>query len=94
MITRLIPNTYVVTLYLSRPYENFVSTSLRLVFVTHLYLLFTKFQMCALAGPMVPRRPLVAVPSYDERVFVWTLLIESGHIPLRTLLGNCCREPS
>ena len=48
--------------------------------------------MCALAGPMVPRRPLVAVLSYDERVLVWTLLIESGHIPLRTLLGNCCRD--
>ena len=47
--------------------------------------------MCALGGPMVPRRPLVAVLSYDERVLVWTLLIESGHIPLRTLLGNCCR---
>ena len=47
MITRLIPKTYVVTLYLSRPYENFASTSLRLVFVTQLHLLFTKFQ-CAL----------------------------------------------
>ena len=44
MNTRPIPNTYVVTLYLLRPYENFASTSLRLVFVTHLYLLFTKFQ--------------------------------------------------
>ena len=39
--------------------------------------------MCAFAGLMVPRRPLVAVLSYDERVLVWTLLIESGHIPLR-----------
>ena len=45
--------------------------------------------MCALAGLMVPRQPLVADLSYDERVLVWTLLIESGHIPLRTLLGNC-----
>ena len=48
--------------------------------------------MCAFAGLMVPRRPLVAEPSYDERVLVWTLLIESGHIPLRTLLGNCSRD--
>ena len=39
--------------------------------------------MCALANLMVPRRPLVAELSYDERVLVWTLLIESGHIPLR-----------
>ena len=47
MITHLIPKMYVMTLYLSRPYECFASTSLRLVFVTQLYLLFTKFQ-CAL----------------------------------------------
>ena len=49
--------------------------------------------MCALAGPMVLRRPLVAVLSYDERVLVWTLLIESSHIPLRTLLGELLSEP-
>ena len=48
--------------------------------------------MNALAGLMVPRQPLVADLSYDERVLVWTLLIESGHIPLRTLLGNCSRD--
>ena len=48
--------------------------------------------MCAFAGLMVPRQPLVADLSYDERVLVWTLLIESGHIPLRTLLGNCSRD--
>ena len=48
--------------------------------------------MCALAGLMVPRHPLVADLSNDERIFVWTLLIESGHIPLRTLLGNCSRD--
>ena len=48
--------------------------------------------MCALAGLMVPRQPLVADLSYDERVLVWTLLIESGHIPLCTLLGNCSRD--
>ena len=47
MITHLILKMYVMTLYLSRPYECFASTSLRLVFVTQLYLLFTKFQ-CAL----------------------------------------------
>ena len=49
--------------------------------------------MCALVGPMVPRRPLVAVLSYDERALVWTLLIESGHIPLRTLLGKLLSGP-
>ena len=48
--------------------------------------------MCALVGLMVPRRPLVAELSYDERALVWTLLIESGHIPLPTLLGNCSRD--
>ena len=48
--------------------------------------------MCSLAGLMVPRRPLVAELSYDERVLVWTLLIESGHIPLHTVLGNCSRD--
>ena len=48
--------------------------------------------MSALAGLMVPRRPLVAELSYDERALVWTLLIESGHIPLHTILGNCSRD--
>ena len=47
--------------------------------------------MCALIGLMVPRRRLVAELSHDERALVWTLLIESGHIPLRTILGNCSR---
>ena len=50
------------------------------------------FPMCALVGLKVPRRPLVAELSYDERVLEWTLLIESGHIPLRTILGNCSRD--
>ena len=48
--------------------------------------------MCALVGLMVPRRPLVAELSHDERALVWALLIGSGHIPLRTLLGNCSRD--
>ena len=48
--------------------------------------------MCALVGLMVPRRPLVAKLSHDERALVWALLIESGHIPLRTILGNCSRD--
>ena len=48
--------------------------------------------MSALFGLTVPRRPLVAELSFDERAFVWTLLIESGHIPLRTILGNCSRD--
>ena len=48
--------------------------------------------MCALAGLMMPSQPLIADLSYDERVLLWTLLIESGHIPLRKLLGNCSRD--
>ena len=30
--------------------------------------------------------------SHDERALAWTLLIESGHIPLRTMLGTCSRD--
>ena len=48
--------------------------------------------MSAFAGLTVPRRPLVAKLSYDERALVWALLIESGHIPLRTILGTCGRD--
>ena len=48
--------------------------------------------MSALAGLMVPRRPLVEQLSYDEKTLVWALIIESGHIPLRTILGNCSRD--
>ena len=48
--------------------------------------------MSALVGLMVPRRPLVAELNYDERALVWALLIESGHIPLRTILGTCSRD--
>ena len=48
--------------------------------------------MSALVGLMVPRRPLVAELSYDEKALVWALVIESGHIPLRTTLGNCSRD--
>ena len=48
--------------------------------------------MCSFAGLTLPCQPLIADLSYDERSLVWTLLIESGHIPLRTLLGNCSRD--
>ena len=48
--------------------------------------------MSALAGLTVPRRPLVEELSYDEKTLVWGLIIESGHIPLRTILGNCSRD--
>ena len=48
--------------------------------------------MSALAGLTVARRPLVAELSYDEKALVWALIIESGHIPLRTILGNCSRD--
>ena len=61
-------------------------------FVLHSVSVSVLVPMCALAGLMVPRQPLVADLSYDERVLVWTLLIESGHIPLGTLLGNCSQN--
>ena len=48
--------------------------------------------MSALVGLVVPRRPLVAELSHDERALAWALLIESGHIPLRTMLGTCSRD--
>ena len=48
--------------------------------------------MCALDGFMVPRRPLVVELSYDDKVLVWALIIESGHIPLCTTLGTCSRD--
>ena len=48
--------------------------------------------MCALVVFMVPRRPLVAELSYDDKVLAWALIIEGGHIPLGTLLGNCSRD--
>ena len=61
-------------------------------FVLHSVSVSVLVPMCALAGLMVPSQPLIADLSYDERFLVWTLLIESGHIPLRTLLGNCSRD--
>ena len=63
----------------------FLSSFLSRDSVTQWYTLFTQSQ-CALVGHMVPRRPLVAELSHDERALVWALLIESGHIPLRTIL--------
>ena len=48
--------------------------------------------MSTFAGPMVPRRPHTAELSHDERALAWALLIESGHIPLRTMLGTCSRD--
>ena len=48
--------------------------------------------MCALDGFMVPRRPLVVELSDDDKMLAWALIIESGHIPIRTLLGNCSRD--
>ena len=48
--------------------------------------------MSAFAGLMVPRRAHAAELSHDERALAWALLIESGHIPLRTMLGTCSRE--
>ena len=48
--------------------------------------------MSAFAGLMVPRRAHAAELSPDERALVWALLIESGHMPLRTILGTCSRD--
>ena len=28
----------------------------------------------------------------EEKAFDWSLIIESGYIPLRTRLGTCCRD--
>ena len=45
------------------------------------------------AGLKIPGRPVHAAgPSHEERGLVWTLIIESGHIPLRTKLGTCNRD--
>ena len=44
------------------------------------------------AGLMVPKQVHAAGLSHEERALVWTLLIESGHIPLRTRLGTCNRD--
>ena len=44
------------------------------------------------AGLAVPRRTHASDLSHDERAFEWVLLIESGHIPLRTRLGTCSRD--
>ena len=48
--------------------------------------------MSDFAGLMVPRRAHAAELSHDERALAWALLIESGHIPLRTRLGTCSRD--
>ena len=49
--------------------------------------------MSAFAGLMVPRRPHAAELSHDERALAWALPIESGHIPLRTMLGDLQSRP-
>ena len=48
--------------------------------------------MSAFACLMVPRRPLAAELSHDERALAWALLIHSGHIPHRMMLGTCSRD--
>ena len=48
--------------------------------------------MSDFAGLMVPMRAHAAELSHDERALAWALLIESGHIPLRTRLGTCSRD--
>ena len=49
------------------------------------------FYMDDFAGSMEPRPPHIDGPPYAERVPAWTLIIDSGHIPLRTRLGTCSR---
>ena len=56
------------------------STLVQVLHVAH------SVQMSDFAGLMVPRL------SHDERALAWALLIESGHIPLRTRLGTCSRD--
>ena len=65
--------------------------ALHSAFVSVLHAVYS-VSMCAFAGFMVPRRPLVVELSYDDKVLAWALIIESGHIPIRTLLGNCSRD--
>ena len=48
--------------------------------------------MSDFADLMVPRRAHAAELYHDERALAWALLIESGHIPLRTRIGTCCRD--
>ena len=48
--------------------------------------------MSDFACPTVPRRTHASDLSHDERAFAWAMLIESGHIPLRTRLGTCSRD--
>ena len=43
-------------------------------------------------GLLVPRPTRMEGPSSGERAVVWTLVIESGHIPFRTRLGTCNRD--
>ena len=69
----------------------FVHFALHSAFVSVLHAVCS-VPMCALDGFMVPRRPLVVELSDDDKVLAWALIIESGHIPLRTLLGNCSRD--
>ena len=70
----------------------FLFVHLSIKYVLHSVSVSVLVPMCALAGLMMPSQPLIADLSYDERFLVWTLLIESGHIPLRTLHGNCSRD--
>ena len=70
----------------------FLFVHLSIKVVLHSVSVSVSVPMCTLAGLTLPSQPLIADLSYDERFFVWTLLIESGHIPLRTLLGNCSRD--
>ena len=52
---------------------------------------FSEPQWGDFAGLMVPRPVHAAGPSHEEKELAWALIIESGHIPLRTRLGTCNR---
>ena len=58
--------------------------------------LHTSLIMCDNDGLLVPRPTHTHThtpgPSPEEQALAWTLIIESGHIPLRTRLGTCKHE--
>ena len=45
------------------------------------------------AGLMVPRLAHASGPSLEEKALVWTLIIDSGHIPICTRLESLTGRP-
>ena len=48
--------------------------------------------MCDCDGLLVPRPAHAAGHSHEGRALAWSLIIESGHIPLCTRHGICSRD--